>query len=131
MTPDDEYYVGTCTHENESYEIDASCRRRLAWLASKYNEGLRTKVALLEGTRVGFIYVIPIEICPWGPAGKDLSVVPCLVAHSKWKGRGVGKALIAAAEEEARRQGKKGLVIQAYDRDFWFMPAAYFAKLGF
>jgi GNAT superfamily N-acetyltransferase len=131
MAPDDEYYVGTCTHENESAEIDACCGRRLAWLKSNYENGVRTKAALLDGERVGFIYVMPIEVCPWGPLGQDLMVVPCLVAQEKVKGRGVGKALLSAAEEEARRQGKKGLVIQAYDWDFFFMPSAYFEKLRF
>jgi len=131
ITPGDEYYVGTCTHENESDEIDASSRRRLAWLKGNYDRGVRAKVALLGAARVGFIYVMPTEISPWGPVAAGLMVVPCLVAHSNWKGRGVGKALLAAAEEEARRQGNKGLVIQAYDWDSWFMPLAYFAKLGF
>lgn len=131
MTPDDEYYVGSCTHENESAEIDASCKRRLAWLKGNYENGVRTKVALFDGARVGFIYVMPIEICPWGPTGRDLMVVPCLYVQDKGTGRGAGRALLAGAEEEARRQGKKGLVIQAYDDDFWFMPKAYFAKQGF
>ena len=131
ISPDDEYYVGSCTHENESAETDASCERRLAWLKGNHENGVRAKTALLDGAHVGFIYVVPVEICPWGPIGRDLMVVPCLVAQEKAKGRGVGKALLAAAEEEARRQGKKGLVIQAYDDDFWFMPAAYFVKRGF
>jgi GNAT superfamily N-acetyltransferase len=131
MTPDDEYYVGSCTHENESAEIDACCERRLTWLKGNYENGVRTKAALLDGERAGFIYVVPIEVCPWGPLGRDLMVVPCLVAQEKAKGHGVGKALLVAAEEEARRQGKKGLVIQTYDEDFWFMPTAYFAKQGF
>jgi GNAT superfamily N-acetyltransferase len=131
MTPDDEYYVGTCTHENESAEIDACCERRLGWLKSNYENGVRVKVALLDGERSGFVYVIPIEACPWGPLGRDLMVVPCLVTQSKAKNRGVGRALLAAAEEEARARGKKGLVIQAYDWDFFFMPLAYFEKLRF
>jgi ribosomal protein S18 acetylase RimI-like enzyme len=131
MTPDDEYYVGTCTHENESAEIDASCGRRLTWLKGNYENGIRTKAALLDSERVGFIYIMPIEVCPWGPLGQNLMVVPCLVAHSKAKNRGVGRALLAAAEEETRAQGRKGLVIEAYDWDFFFMPLAYFEKLQF
>jgi thiol-disulfide isomerase/thioredoxin len=39
--------------------------------------------------------------------------------------------LVAAAEAEAERQGKKGLVTYGYYHDFWFMPAPYFEKLGF
>jgi predicted N-acetyltransferase YhbS len=131
MKPEDEYFVATCTHVDESDEIDASSRRRLAWFKKARERGLSMKVATSNGERVGFIYVMPIEVCPWGPLGRDLAVFPCVVAHSKVKGRGVGRALVAAAEEEARAQGKKGLATYGYYHDFWFMPAAYFEKLGF
>lgn len=131
MEKDDEYFVSSCTHENESAEIDACSHRRLAWFKKMHRRGLRIKVATLDGERVGFIYVMPIEVCPWGPLGRDLAAFPCLVAHSKVKGQGVGRALVAAAEEEARKQGKKGLVTYGYYHDFWFMPAAYFEKMGY
>jgi GNAT superfamily N-acetyltransferase len=131
MEPADEYYVGTCSHVDESDEIDACARRRLAWLDNIHSEGLRVKVALCENAPVGFLYVMPIEICPWGPRGRDLSVIPCLVASEKVRGRGVGRALIKAAEEEARSQGSKALVTTAYCGDFWFMPARFFQRCGF
>lgn len=131
MGVDDEYFVATCTHVNESAEIDASSRRRSAWFKKMYRQGLRIKVATLNGERVGFIYVMPIEVCPWGPLGRDLAAFPCLVAHSKVKGQGVGRALVAAAEAEAQKQRKKGLATYGYYHDCWFMPAAYFEKLGF
>jgi GNAT superfamily N-acetyltransferase len=127
----DKYYAATCTHENESAEIDASAERRSAWFDDMYQQGLRVKVATLDDKLVGFIYVMPIEVCPWGPIGRDLAVFPCLVAHSKAKGKGVGRALVAAAEAEARKQGRKGLVTYGYYHDFWFMPGPYFEKLGF
>jgi predicted N-acetyltransferase YhbS len=131
MEFEDEYFVASCTHVDESDEIDASSRRRLAWFEETRERGLRIKVATLNGERVGFIYVMPIEVCPWGPEGRDLAVFPCLVAHSKVKGQGVGRALVAAAEKETLSQGKKGLVTYGYYHDFWFMPAAYFEKLGY
>jgi GNAT superfamily N-acetyltransferase len=131
MTNGDEYFVSTCTHVNESAEIDASSRRRLSWFKKMYGRGLRIKIATMNGEPAGFIYVMPVEVCPWGPLGRDLAVFPCLVAHSKVKGQGIGRALVAAAEAEAERQGKKGLVTYGYYHDFWFMPAPYFEKLGF
>jgi len=133
----DERFVGTCTHVDDTpdvlhrKEIDASAKRRLEWLQSMYERGSRVKVALIDGKRVGFLYVMPIEVCPWGPLGEDLMVIPCLVAMKKVKGKGVGRALIKAAEEEARRQGSKGLVTTAYYSNFWFMPAPFFEKCGF
>ncbi|HHY97157.1 MAG TPA: GNAT family N-acetyltransferase [Firmicutes bacterium] len=125
------YYVGACTHVRESEEMDACARRRQAWLEKMYPRGVRVKVALVDGDLAGFAYVMPITVSPWGPLGEDLAVLPCLVAQGRVKGKGVGRALIEAAEEEARRQGFGGLATIAYYRDFWFMPAAFFEHLGY
>jgi GNAT superfamily N-acetyltransferase len=129
MDVSEEYFVGTCTHTHESEEMDSSAGRRLAWLRAMHKNGLRVKVATLDGERAGFLHVIPIEFCPWGPLGRDLLVIPCLVSVNK--GHGVGEALLAAAEEEARRQGRKGIVTIGYYHDFWFMPASFFEANGF
>ena len=129
MDARDTYYVGTCGHVNESSEIDACAQRRIAWFQRLYAAGLRIKVALLDGVQVGALFVIPIEICPWGPLGQDLFVIPCLFVSQN--GKGAGGALIAEAEEETRRQGRKGLVIPAFYHDFWFMPASFFERCGF
>lgn len=131
MTESDENYVGSCTHVGESAEMDSCAETRSAWLRQMHGYGLRAKVALLKGERVGFAYVMPLEISPWGPLGEDLLVLPCLVAQSGVKGKGVGRALVDASEEETLRQGKKGLVVTAYDHDFWFMPASFFSRCGF
>jgi GNAT superfamily N-acetyltransferase len=129
MDRDDEYFVGTCTHIDESTEIDTCAERRLRWLRSMHERGLRVKVATLDGVRTGFLYAIPIESSPWGPLGHGLLVIPCLYVQSK--SHGVGRALLAAAEEEAKRQGLKGIVTIGYRHDFWFMPARFFDANGF
>ena len=129
-TPD-EYFVGTCTHVGESDEIDACALRRVAWLRSMYEKGLRVKVAVFDSERIGFLYVMPIEVCPWGPIGRDLLVIPCLCVLEKSKHRGVGRALTIEAEKEARRQDRKGIVTIGYYHDFWFMPAPFFERCGF
>ena len=124
-------YVGACTHVGESEEMDACARRRQAWLNRMYSHGVRVKVAKVDGELAGFAYVMPIDLCPWGPLGEDLAILPCLVVQQKAKGTGAGRALIAAAEEEARSQGLKGLATLAYYWDFWFMPASFFERLGY
>jgi len=129
-TPD-EYFVGTCTHVGESDEIDACAQRRVAWLRSMYEKGLRVKVAILDSERIGFLYAMPIEVCPWGPIGRDLLVIPCLCVLEKSKHRGVGRALTIEAEKEACRQERKGIVTIGYYWDFWFMPAPFFERCGF
>lgn len=131
MAPEDEYFVSTCSHVDESDEIDASSRRRLAWLRKMYEKGLRVKVALLGNRHAGFIYTMPVEMSTWDFTGRDLTAAPCLWVMRDETGKGVGRALLASAEEEARRQGKKGLVTTAYYHDFWFMPAPYFEGIGF
>ena len=105
----DEYFIGTCSHVNESEEIDRCGEKRRAWLAKMHGEGLRVKAALINGNHVGFLYVMPIEICPWGPRGKDLMVIPCLYVLNRFVGKKVGSVLLDEAGKETRRQGKKGL----------------------
>jgi GNAT superfamily N-acetyltransferase len=131
MDKTSEYFVGTCSHVNESEEIDAGAQRRLNWLRRMHKKGLRVKVAFLDDKPSGFLYVMPIEICPWGPLGKDLLAIPCLWVVNKVKGKGVGSSLIVEAEKEAQYQGKKGIVTIGYYHDFWFMPASFFEHLGF
>jgi len=46
MTPDDTYYVSTCSHVHESDEIDACGRARAAWLREAWARGARVKVAV-------------------------------------------------------------------------------------
>lgn len=115
MDATDEYFVGTCTHTDESDEIDSCAKRRLVWLRGMHEKGLRVKVATLDDERAGFLYAIPIEFCPWGPLGHDSLVIPCLYVLNN--GHGVGKALITAAEEEARRQSRKAVVTIGYRHD--------------
>jgi len=131
MTQEDEYFISACSHVNESEEADACARARLGWLRSMREHGVCSKAALLDGEHAGFIYVMPIEVCPWGPLGRDLLFLPCLVVLSEAKGKGIGRAMVAAAEEEASRQGYKGIATRAFHHDFWFMPAAFFEKNGY
>jgi len=131
MDPSDEYFVSTCSHVNESDEIDIAAGERIAWIKKMYERGMRVKVARLGEERVGFLYLMPIEICPWGPTGSDLMVIPCLYIIEKGQNKKAGRSLLKAAEAEARLQGYKGLVVTAYHHDFWFMPAGFFEKTGF
>ncbi|MCL5801561.1 MAG: GNAT family N-acetyltransferase [Gammaproteobacteria bacterium] len=131
MLPEDEMYVGTCTHAGESAEIDREGARRVVWLRSMEAQGLRTWAAFVDGQRAGFAYAMPIEVCPWGPLGTGLLALPCLFVPSSTTGHGVGRALVQAAEEEARRQGLHGLATIGYFHDFWLFPAPFYERCGF
>ena len=130
MQPEDEEFVGTCSHVGETEERTTSCWRRIPWLREQYQYGLRVKVALIDGRSVGFLYVMPVEISPQGPIGRDLMFIQCLAGIGP-AGQGVGRALMEAAEVEARRQERKGIVLVAHYDDSGFMPAYFFEKCGY
>jgi len=131
MQPEDEEFAGSCTHVRETDEWTASCERRIPWLRKQHEHGLRVKMALADGKHAGFLYVMPIEIAPWGPVGRDLMVIQCLTIIDEAKHKGVGRSLVAVAEEEAHRQRRKGLAVIGFYHDFWFMPATFFERCGF
>lgn len=141
MNAEDEEFVSMCGHSKkeaiDNPEFINDCikysNQRKKWFKEKYSQGFRAKVALLDSIPVGFLYVMPIEICPWGPIGEELLVVPCLNTKNQYTGKGIGKKLLTAAEKEVESQGKKGIVIIGYQwkDDFWFMPASYFEKCGY
>ncbi|MBU0595883.1 hypothetical protein KJ567_04275 [Candidatus Bipolaricaulota bacterium] len=134
MQPDDEYFVSTCSHVNESEEQDACGVRRVALFRKLKPHGLRIKVALLHEEHAGFAYGIPIEHASWGALGKNLMSVPCLYVLGKATGRGVARRLLEVIEWDARAAGLLGLTVTAYRALHgadWFMPAAYFERQGF
>jgi len=131
MQEDDYYFVGTCTHINESAIMDEYAKLRISWLRKGFDDGIRVKVALVDGERRGFLYVMPIEVCPTEPLGTGLMSIPCLAVSFQPSGSGIGRALVGAAEKEAQLQGKKGLATIGYYTAFWFMPGPFFEKCGF
>jgi len=134
MQAEDEYFVSTCSHVGESEEIDACAVKRRTLFRDLAARGGRFKVALVGGEAVGFAHGLPIDHASWGPLGRDLVVLPCLFVPDRCKDLGIGRALVEAIERDARRAGFAGTTLVAY-RDIpgaeWFMPAAYFERLGY
>ncbi len=131
MVPADEKHVGSCSRPGGQPEVDECGRRRLQWIKQMQQSGLQVKVALLDGGYAGAAYVMPIEICPWCPTGRDLMALPCLSVEREPEQHGVGHALLEAAEEETRRSGRKALVIVAHRQDFWAVSPGFFEQLGY
>lgn len=146
MSKEDTVFVGTCTHFNfdsacnhvndipenlTRAEIELAARKRLIWLQSLHQKGVRTRVAYLDKEPMGFIHLIPIEMCPLGPLGENLLVIPCLVVKDKVQGLGAGRRLVENAVFQSERQGLKGVVVKAYYNDHWFMPGNFFERCGF
>ncbi|MFC2078971.1 GNAT family N-acetyltransferase [Candidatus Bipolaricaulota bacterium] len=134
MTADDEYFVTTCSHVNESSEIDACAEMRRRQFEVLKSEGALFKVATIADEHIGFAYAMPIERSSWGPLGHSLMVIPCLYVLEQGTSHGAGRALLASIEQDAQATGRQGLTVTAY-RDVpgaeWFMPAPFFERLGY
>jgi len=134
MTPEHEALYLHCL-EDWSPEMKEAGDRKRAWLENMRSRGLDVKLALDEnGVVGGMIQSVPIELSL--ARGKDLQMILCVWVHGYKKGRGnfqkrgMGKALLAAAEEQARRNGKKGIAAWGISLPFW-MKASWFKKHGY
>lgn len=105
------------------------------WYRKMKDRGLRVKLALDDQGQVGgMIQYVPIEES--FAEGRDLYFVNCIWVHGYRKGRGnfqkrgMGKALLRAAEADAKELGAKGLVAWGVTLPF-FMKASWFKKQGY
>ena len=121
--------------EDWSDEALASGNKRREWVDRMEERGLRAKLAVDDaGTVGGMIQYIPIEHS--FVDGEGLYFVPCIWVHSYKQGRGdhrkqgMGKALLAAAEQDARSLGATGMAAWGVWLPFW-MKASWFKKQGY
>lgn len=121
--------------EDWSDEIRDAGDHKEQWYCKMKNKGLRVKLALDDKDRVGgMIQHLPIEQS--FAEGKDLYFILCIWVHGHRKGRGnfqkkgFGKALLHAAEEDARSLGAKGMAAWGISLPFW-MGASWFRKHGY
>ena len=132
-------YVSLCTHIDEGQkEFEQAAAMRQTWLDRRSREGhIAIKVAIDgKGNPLGFVHLVPIQAPISAMIGEDLWVIPCLTidfqrVYKNIRGSGVGRLLIHASEEYVKQEGGKGLAVYAYSGDMWFMPAAFFEKVGF
>jgi len=121
--------------EDWSEEVKEQGDRKEQWYNKMKAKGLRVKLAIDdEGVVGGMIQYVPIEYS--NAEGKDLYFVNCIWVHGHeqgrgdFRGRGMGKALLAAAEEDVKSLGRKGLVTWGISLPF-FMRAKWFKKHGY
>ena len=121
--------------EDWSDEIKEAGEHKRCWYERAKNEGFRVKLALDdEGTAGGMIQYGPIEAST--AEGKDLYFVYCIWVHGYKEGRGnfqkrgMGRALLRAAEDDARSLGAKGMAAWGVSLPFW-MRASWFRKHGY
>lgn len=124
--------------EEEQADFRNVAEEKMAWLKEMMSEGLRAKIAYEDGKPAGFIEYMPIHLAPKAVTGKDITFVTCIWVVSStpeerpsgFQGRGYGKALLEAAETDAKKISR-GIALGAFDHDHWFTPASFFTRLGY
>ena len=105
------------------------------WYNKMKDKGLRVKLARHEsGAIAGMVQYFPIEYS-W-VNGKDLYFIGCIWVkggkngHFNFQNQGMGKALLHAAEEDAKALGAKGMVAWGTSLPVW-LKAKWFKKQGY
>jgi len=121
--------------EDWSAEIKEAGNHKEVWYNKMKDKGLGAKLALDENGEVGgMIQYVPIEHS--FAAGNDLYSIDCIWVHGHKKGRGnfqkkgMGTALLQAAEADAKARGAKGMAAWGLWLPFW-MKASWFKKNGY
>jgi GNAT superfamily N-acetyltransferase len=121
--------------EEWSDDVREAGDRRCRWVDRFIPRGLRAKLALDDaGTPGGMIQYLPIEESTVD--GEGLYFIPCIWVHGhrtgrgNFQGRGMGRALLAAAEDDARSLGAKGMAAWGLWLPFW-MKASWYRQHGY
>ena len=134
MSPEHEPLYCLCL-EDWSEEMKEAGDHKARWLAKMKERGLRVKLALDDkGVVGGMIQYVPIEEA--FVDGQGLYFINCIWVHGHKSGRGnfqkrgMGKALLEAAEQDARELGAKGMAAWGMAIPV-FMRASWFRKHGY
>lgn len=121
--------------EDWNPEMGEAGDHKARWYAKMASRGLGVKLALDDRGEVGgMIQYGPVEYA--AVEGRDLYFVYCVWVHGHragrgdFQGRGMGRALLEAAEADARARGAKGLVTWGLALPVW-MRASWFRKRGY
>lgn len=132
---DEHRQIYFCCLEDWSDEVREAGPRKEMWFEKMKEKGLRVKLALDDKGEVGgMIQYLPIEHS--FANGKDLHFIYCIWVHGYKHGRGnfqrkgMGKSLLAAAEEDVRESGAKGIAAWGVSLPFW-MKASWFKRHGY
>jgi GNAT superfamily N-acetyltransferase len=134
LSPEHEKLYCVCL-EDWSDEMKEAGDHKETWLRKMRDKGLRVKLALDDKGEVGgMIQYVPIEES--FVDGQGLYFVLCIWVHGHKGGRGnfqkrgMGKALLEAAEMDAKELGAKGMAAWGMALPV-FIRASWFKKHGY
>jgi len=134
ITPETESHYFCCLEEY-SDDIKEAGDHKQKWYNQMKYKGLKVKFALDDNNVIGgMIQYLPIEHSIF--EGENLFTVLCIWVHGHKQGRGdyrnrgMGKALLNAAEDDSRQLGANGLVTWGLILPV-FMRASWFKKQGY
>ncbi|MDZ7264356.1 MAG: GNAT family N-acetyltransferase [candidate division KSB1 bacterium] len=134
LSPEHESLYYLCL-EDWSDEIKAAGNHKACWYAQMKDKGLRVKLAVADSGQIGgMIQYLPIEHSM--ATGDKLFFILCIWVHGYRQGRGnfqkkgMGRALLQAAEADAAALGAKGMAAWGISLPFW-MRASWFKKQGY
>ncbi len=121
--------------EEWSDEIREAGEHKACWYHKYKDRGLRVKLFIDDDGQVaGMIQYLPVEES--FIEGRGLYFILCIWVHGykegvgERQGRGIGKALLQAAEQDAREQGATGMAAWGLWLPFW-MKASWFRRHGY
>lgn len=136
ITDLNEKHLQTYYHclEDWSDEMKEAGNHKEQWYQHMKDKGLRVKVAIVDDCVAGMIQYVPVENS--FIQGQDLFFILCIWVHGYKKGignfqkKGIGIALLKAAEEDVHTLSAKGIAAWGVTMPFW-MKASWFKKQGF
>ncbi len=123
-----------CLHDEKPDDPQVSGLRR-DWYEKTKPKGLRAKVLIDDnGDIVGLCQYLPIEHSPF--EGKDLLAILCIWVHGyehlvgNQQSKGYGRHFLEHIEEDAKKSGKKGIVVWGKDFADW-NPISFYEHMGY
>ncbi len=123
-----------CCLEDWSDEMKEAGNHKELWFNKMKDKGLRVKIAVEDEKACGMIQYVPVENSII--EGKDLYFVTCIWVHGYKQGignyqkKGIGKALLQAAENDVKAMNKNGMAVWGLSLPIW-MKASWFKKQGY
>jgi GNAT superfamily N-acetyltransferase len=135
LTPELEPLYLVCLEDWPGADVAGAGDHKARWFRRMRDLGLRVKLALDADGRVGgMIQYVPVERSP--ALGRGLEFILCVWVHGhargrgNFQGRGMGTALLEAAEADARSRGVAGMAAWGIALPVW-MRASWFVRHGY